>query len=64
MEVKDRESLITDTVANRLTKRSLLKHDNGSEGYVDEWFIPIFRARSGPYFVDMMIFSRVFYTKV
>lgn len=59
----DRESLIVVTVANRLTKRSVLKHDDGSEWYVDEMFAPMFRAKNGHGLAGMMLSSPLFYTK-
>lgn len=63
MEVLDRESLISDTVANRLIKRKLVTHDDGSEAYIDEWFAPTYRARSSHVFVDMMLAARIYYTR-
>ena len=36
MDVLDRESLIADTVANRLTKRSVCRENDGTQFYYDE----------------------------
>ena len=41
LDVLDRESLIADTVANQLTKRSFCRSEDGSYFYYDEWHVPV-----------------------
>ena len=62
MDILDRESLIADTVANRLTKRSVV-HDNGSYFYFDEWYMPLFRSKSGHVYVEIDCSTTVMFTR-
>ena len=52
LDVRDREALMADTVANRLTRRSLVQN-NGSFLYFDEWHVPLLRSESGHVYVEM-----------
>ena len=52
LDVRDREALMADTVANRLTRRSFVQN-NGSFLYLDEWHVPLLRSESGHVYVEM-----------
>lgn len=48
--VLDREQLVADTVFNRLSLRISFDISGGNMGYMDEWFVPLFRSSSGNFF--------------
>ena len=67
LDLLDRESLIADTVANRLKKRGVAQ-DGGSFFHFDEWQVPLLRSKSGYVYVEMdcstsMMFTRSRLTK-
>ena len=62
MDVLDRESLMADTVGNRLTKRSFVQ-DNWSYFYFDEWHMPLYRSKSGHVYVEMNCSTIVMFTR-
>ena len=64
MDVLDRESLIADTVANRLTKLSACENENGTYFYYDEWHVPLFRSSSNHVYVEMYMTTAIMFTKI
>ena len=62
LDVLDREFLMADTVANRLTKRGVAQ-DNGSCFYFDEWHVTLLRSKSGHVYVEMDCSTSMMFTK-
>ena len=62
LNVLDREALMADTVANRLTRRSLVQN-NGSFLYLDKWHVPLLRSESGHVYVEMDCPSSVMFRR-
>ena len=62
MDVLDHESLMADTVGNRLTKRSVVL-DNVFYFYFDEWHMPLYRSKSGHVYVEMDCSTTVMFTR-
>ena len=63
MDVLDREALIADTVAGRLTKRVKTKSKEGQEQFVDEWSVPLYRAPSRHVFARMHFAFATFFAR-
>ena len=59
MDILDRELLIADTVANRLTKRVRVEHKDVTMSYVDEWSGPLYSAHGNHVFARMNFPSKV-----
>ena len=62
LDVLDREAVMADTVANRLTKRYLAQN-NGSYFYFDEWHVPMLCSKSGHVHIEMDCSSSVMFTR-
>ena len=62
LDVLDRESLMADTVANRLTKRGVAQ-ENGSYFYFDEWHVPLLRSKNGHVYVEMDCSMSIMFTR-
>ena len=62
LDVLDREALMADTVANRLTRRSLVQN-NASFLYLDEWHVPLLCSESGHVYVEMDCPSSIMFTR-
>ena len=62
LHVLDREALMANTVANRLTRRSLVQN-NSSFLYLDEWHVPLLRSESGHVYAEMDCPSSVMFTR-
>lgn len=62
LDVLDREALMADTVANRLTKRCLAQNE-GSCFYFDDWHVPLLRSKSGHVYVAMECSASVMFTR-
>ena len=63
LDVLDKESLVADTVTNLLTKRTLLRLQNGQHRYRDEWSIPLLRSRSRHVYAEMDFTPSTFFTR-
>ena len=63
MDILDREGLIADTVANRLTKRVKLSSETGLVQYVDEWSMSLERASSKHAYAKMSFSFGTFFAK-
>lgn len=61
MDVLERESLISDTFSNCVTKHITVTLDDDSEHYEDYWFLPHYCARSGNLFLEVMPSTRLLY---
>ena len=63
MDILDREGLIADTVAGRLTKRVRTQSKQGHEHYVDEWSIPLYRSPSRHVYARMHFAFTTFFAR-
>ena len=62
LDPPDREFLMADTVANRLTKRGVAQ-ENGSYFYFDKWHVSLLRSKSGHVCVEMDSSMSIMFTK-
>ena len=63
MQVLDSESLIADTVVNRLTKRERLQYKEGTIGYFGEWSMLIVRPKSNHVFTQTCFLPKIYSTR-
>ena len=62
LDVLDNESLVVDSVTNRLIKRVSFTRDDGSTGVHDEWSIPV-RRHKGHIYAAIDCPHELFFTK-
>lgn len=63
MDVMDKESLTHCTVSNRLIKRIVHKDSNGTEIFVDDWYVPMVRSRSNHLYAEMHLSTAMYFTR-
>ena len=63
IDILDKESLIADTVSNRLQKRTFFNGQKGEKEYMDAWSVPLCRAESGHVYADMDWSNSVFFSR-
>ena len=61
--ILDRESLIANTVANRLRKPVGVEHKYGTTRYVDEWSVPVYRAHGNDVLARINFPSKVNFSR-